>query len=444
MTTITERIEERKEAIKTCLKQYSYLKENPALIDEVIAFEGCPRKPCKKLAFLILTYKREATVQELKTISDQPAGMVRSLRKDGFLFQDNGKKPPGYYYTNATGETCRRIVGYQFPEVKLSGRVRAILEKSVAACISAIEVYNKPDFRYREETFSILLVNAWELLLKAEVLSLDNNKIRSIQEVNKNGFVVLNHSGNPRTIDIHKAIDRLVAKKLIDDHCRQNIEFLIEIRDNAVHYINKSSQFSKRVQEIGTAGLKNYITAVTEWFDVDLTQYNFFLMPMSFFHPTEADSFSVRGHDKEIQRLLDYFRREEDNFLPDEDNPYSLALEIKTSFVKSSAHGSALKMQYGNGEDILTVKVSEEDVIRAKYPLTYKALIGKIRNRYSDFKQDGRFYGIKRDLEDSSQHGQRYCKVRYLDSESKRGPSKIFYSTEILKELDRHYTRIKK
>ena len=42
-----------------------------------------------------------------------------------------------------------------------------ILDKSIAACVSAIEVYNKPDFRYREETFSILMVNAWELLLKS-------------------------------------------------------------------------------------------------------------------------------------------------------------------------------------------------------------------------------------------------------------------------------------
>ncbi|BAW80716.1 hypothetical protein TAO_1346 [Candidatus Nitrosoglobus terrae] len=34
--------------------------------------------------------------------------------------------------------------------------------------LSAIEIYNKPDFKYREEIFSIIAINAWELLLKAK------------------------------------------------------------------------------------------------------------------------------------------------------------------------------------------------------------------------------------------------------------------------------------
>ena len=33
--------------------------------------------------------------------------------------------------------------------------------------VAAIELYNKPGFEYRDECVSILLVNAWELLLKA-------------------------------------------------------------------------------------------------------------------------------------------------------------------------------------------------------------------------------------------------------------------------------------
>lgn len=33
--------------------------------------------------------------------------------------------------------------------------------------LAAIEIYNKPQITYRDECFSILLINAWELLLKA-------------------------------------------------------------------------------------------------------------------------------------------------------------------------------------------------------------------------------------------------------------------------------------
>ena len=45
--------------------------------------------------------------------------------------------------------------------------------------ISAIEIYNKPDFKYREETFAILAINSWELLLKEKWLKENNNKVRS-------------------------------------------------------------------------------------------------------------------------------------------------------------------------------------------------------------------------------------------------------------------------
>ena len=59
-------------------------------------------------------------------------------------------------------------------------RTSILLEKSIAACISGIEIYNKPDFKYREETFTILMINAWELLLKAKILKDNKNNIQSI------------------------------------------------------------------------------------------------------------------------------------------------------------------------------------------------------------------------------------------------------------------------
>lgn len=439
---ISQGIEEKKEAVKNCIRQYD-LEENPAITDEVLAYEGFPSRASKMLAFIILGYKREATTTELKRISDQPAGLVRDLRTLGFLFQDNGKTPPVYFYVNATGETCRRILGFQSPKVKLRGKVKLIIEKSVAACISAIEVYNKPDFRYREETFSILLVNAWELLLKAKILSDNACQIQSIQVTDSTGNFKKNRSGNHLTIDIHNAITKLVTTKTIDDRCWQNIDLLIEIRDNAVHYINKGMDFSKRVQEIGTAGLRNYITAISEWFGRDLSEFNFYLMPMSFFHPNEIDSLSVRSQGKEIERMLQHFKDIETKFPPDEGSPYSIALQIKTKFVKVSGDVPAIEVKYTNKEGAPEVRVSEESVITARYPLSYSVLVEKLRSRYTDFKLNKRFNSIKRDLEDSDKYSERFCKIRYLNVLEEQGIKKRFYSTEILKEFDRHYVRKK-
>ncbi len=57
---------------------------------------------------------------------------------------------------------------------------RSLLDKSVGSMLSAIEIYNKPDFNYREESFAILGVNSWELLLKAYLLRLNHFKVNSL------------------------------------------------------------------------------------------------------------------------------------------------------------------------------------------------------------------------------------------------------------------------
>jgi hypothetical protein len=55
-----------------------------------------------------------------------------------------------------------------------------LLQNAEAALISAIEIYNKPAFAYREETFAILALNAWELLLKAKLLQVEKNNARCL------------------------------------------------------------------------------------------------------------------------------------------------------------------------------------------------------------------------------------------------------------------------
>jgi hypothetical protein len=46
---------------------------------------------------------------------------------------------------------------------------KSLLHNSKAAILSAIEVHNKPLFSYRYEVCVLLVINAWELLLKAYI-----------------------------------------------------------------------------------------------------------------------------------------------------------------------------------------------------------------------------------------------------------------------------------
>jgi hypothetical protein len=437
-----QQLEVKKLAIEQCVKKYA-VPRNPEIDDSVIALGCFPKSPSKKLAFLVLAYKRETTVEELKKISDQPAGLIRDLRKDGFVFKNDGKNNTNFLFKNAQGAPCRKIVGFKPPKDEIKGKVKSILERSVAACVSAIEIYNKPDFKYREETFSILLVNAWELLLKAKVLAINGNDIRSIQAVDANGEVKKNRAGNPMTIDITNAMQKLFDKKLLDERCKENINLLIEVRDNAIHFINKSVDLSGKVQEIGTAGLSNYVTAMDEWFGKDLSQYNFYLMPMSFFHLTDLESHSVLSRNRQIENVLKHFQEVESRYPPDEDASYNITLRIRTQFVKTYAPDKVIEVKYTDDPNAPEVRVSEENIFKHKYPMTYNDLIDKLKNRYTDFKSDSQLHSIKKELEDQHKYGEKFCKANYLDVIGKKGSQKKFYSLEILKEFDKHYTKRK-
>ena len=52
----------------------------------------------------------------------------------------------------------------------MKSRSKELLDRAIAATVATIEIYNKPDFPYRSETFCILAINGWELLLKAKWL----------------------------------------------------------------------------------------------------------------------------------------------------------------------------------------------------------------------------------------------------------------------------------
>src|SRR5690606_2057820 len=129
-------------------------------------------------------------------------------------------------------------------------RSRLMLEKSVAAMLSAIEIYNKPDFKYREETFAVLCINAWELLLKAKVLNLAGNKPAALYvleykllksgERSKIKRPKKNRSGNPMSVGIFECF-RIITEDYgvkIEKAVQDNLVALTEIRDNAIHFVN--------------------------------------------------------------------------------------------------------------------------------------------------------------------------------------------------------------
>ena len=329
----------------------------------------------------------------------------------------------------------------------MKSRTRQLLDKSVAAMLAAIEVYNKPNFLYREESFAILAINAWELLLKARTLQLNQNRISSIIEyerrkksdgsLSEKRYKKKNRAGNDASIGLFRAYDRLV-----NDHgssiagvVRINLEALCEVRDNAVHFLNKDFDLRKKIHELGTATLKNYLNLIRQWFGTDLTKYQLFLMPIAFL----SDVSLAEGVNLNVEErnLLGYVRRLEKEIDDDSSNDFNLSLDIDIRLRRVSDL-AATKVVISASPEAIPITISEED-IRDQFPWDYRMLTIKLRDRYSDFLENQKYHQIRRELESIP----KLCNTRLLDPGKPNSTSKNFYSPNILGEFDKHYSRLK-
>lgn len=320
-----------------------------------------------------------------------------------------------------------------------------IVEKSRAACIAAVETYNRATSPYREETFAILMINAWELLLKARVLKENGGKRSSIYEYeprkNKKGLarrqvVKRTKSHAPYTISITRACSLCAgfAQDKVDVACIENINALLEIRDVATHFVNKPSVLTKRLSEISLAAVKNYVLASQKWFGVRYADLNIASIPLSF----HLDQMEVEAVAKrtpaEVTRFLAHLAKmevEANGAVPNSE--YSFSVRVEFDLVKKKAPGAMTVTIVGEGGDL---KINlDEDRIPEAFPWNYGTLSKRLTNRYSNFKQNDKYHTIRKALETNKA----LCYVRQLDPKNKRSAKTRFYNPNIVPHFDKHY-----
>lgn len=325
-------------------------------------------------------------------------------------------------------------------------RSARLLQNAESALLSSIEIYNKPAFGYREETFSILALNAWELLLKAKLLSVNGNNPRCLfvyfspktkaGKQSKKLQVKRNRTGNLMTIGIEGCIIALEKKgTTVPSPVRRNLEALTEIRDNAVHYLNASPLLAKQVLEIGTASLRNFVELGKLWLDLDLSSYSLYLMPIGFLpSPESATAITISNDERNLVNYLAALIKEGSN---DKVQDYHVSLDVNISFKRTST-AAATAVVISSDPNAVPVAISEED-IRKQYPWDYATLGSKLKSRYIDFKENDKYHGLRKKLATDP----RFMKTRYLDPGNPKSSRKDFYNPNILPEFDKAYTRKK-
>ncbi|HEO7226875.1 DUF3644 domain-containing protein, partial [Streptococcus agalactiae] len=129
-----------------------------------------------------------------------------------------------------------------------------LVDKSIEAFIMGLEIYNKPTIKYRIEGFSFFICNAWELMLKAEML----NRNQSIY-----------FKDNPdRTLSLEGVIKKIYS----DDstRIRLNLERIIELRNISTHYITED--YELKYAPLFQACVLNYVNELQRFHSRDVTK----------------------------------------------------------------------------------------------------------------------------------------------------------------------------
>lgn len=264
-----------------------------------------------------------------------------------------------------------------------------LYEKSLACALSAIEIYNKPDFKQRSEVFSILMINAWESLLKARILSLNDDRIESLYIYTTSEQIKTNRSGQPLTLEILGCAKVLSLNDIVVD----NLTSLIEIRDNSIHFVNSDS-VDYLVFTLGMASIKNYYKLSKEWFGDSIDKYNFFILPLSFVY--DFKSIKMLELRKEPQIIQDLILKIDQQQSQVNNTPFHFGCEIEIVLksAKKVTESTDLVVSVEDSSTAHPMVIREVDVIE-KYPLTATELFKQVKREIRNLNRNVFFRYLK-------------------------------------------------
>lgn len=257
-----------------------------------------------------------------------------------------------------------------------------------SALLAAIEVYNKPLVAYREQTLALLLVNAWELLLKARVLQLNDNRLPSIYRRQRGSRrYQRTRSGDPQTISIWEAF----AKTSVDRAVHSNLDGLNRIRNQAAHRGTLTAPLKRGVLAFGTAAVQNFVGYAATWFGLAVRVP--YLLPVGFV----GSAVATGGPASRSQRqLLEQLARLATSG-GDVDSPYKVAIDVEIALNPKFSGGGRI----GVTKDASAPKLRlSDDEALDHYGADYEQVVAACRERYVCFKRNKQFNAVMREVKD--------------------------------------------
>ncbi len=324
-----------------------------------------------------------------------------------------------------------------------------LIKNSIAAYFAAIEIHNKPNISYRYETVTLLMMNAWELALKAYVRKYI--KSRSIYEE------------NGHTISVSKALDyvsehRNSIKGNSFTAIKKNIEEIEKYRNGITHFY--CEQLEPYIFMLIARSALNYVDFMKRQFSKDvMVDEGLFIMPLGFKLPFKPEDFlsnkaAKYAASKEtkafIQDIVSVTKSLKEEGIEDS---IVLGFDIYLESVKKASNSDILAAittidaadatfakvthaKFSKDPNAQIFNMSDQE-FRAIWRYTHAELLIWCKENISDFKQGTLFNNLKKQIK-----GDINCVyTRRLDSKNSKSASQDFYTEFALEKIKKEYEK---
>lgn len=210
-------------------------------------------------------------------------------------------------------------------DVEDTGLAPRLLRRSLDAYFLALELYNRPIQSNRVEAFCIMMINAWELLLKVEI-------------INSQGETALFYNDDTsKSIAIRDAIKSVLPNDR--DPVRRNIEYLTNLRDKAIHLLIPELQ--GEVSRLFQASVFNYLYRYNKVTDSNLSSQlgtgliSLVIDPGQFSPDILKETYDTKTA-AEISVFMEQFHQEESEL---SSSDFVIPIEYKLTLSKNAQQG---------------------------------------------------------------------------------------------------------
>lgn len=317
---------------------------------------------------------------------------------------------------------------------------KLLLDSSQAALFAGIEIHNKPHIAFRYPTATILIINAWELALKAYVYKyLGKKQIYENDGVHTKTFskVLILTRDNINTVEKNKRFQAVY----------DNLNLLSDYRNSNVHFIE--GKLDPVVFMLISKAVLNYDNFIKKYFNKDITKDdNLIILPVGMKLPFDPIDYLKQdygsAHNVFVNRVVQSVRELSKDGIQES---IVVGFNVYADRVRDQKNADIIASLEQCPDAVAfrkAIRITDDPnapVFRVEPdlpPLRYADLQAKAREKKPDIKFNSTFNAAMKKIKANTS----LCQCNYLDPHRKTGTKKYFFTLAAVDELIKEYEQL--